>query len=252
MGFGVAYRGEFLLRSHQDVPLRVFEQYIVDPITRLFSGERVSPALADTNKEKEFVAMVAATAFTPGNVRDSLPIVGDQPYSFLIGWTLSRTTVLNNAAAKSELTIGTIGSRLGRNAQRGIHRSLRRGASKDDPPDPKGWSNQVYDGALGGMGVPTLRYSIGKEARLPPLEWSMGARGFAIMLETVYGATAQVGYYDELNVNLRSRLGLIDTPFWSWRDDPLTPGSSAQPSTHRLKASCTAASVRALYSTTFC
>jgi hypothetical protein len=196
--------------------------------------------LNDTLRPKAYAELLSGSAFTPQALYEPAVIKGDRPYAFLLGWTVRRATVVGdkeNAAVTTDLTLGTIGSRLGRNVQRAIHAHVRSQPNCDPldlahtgPCDPKGWSNQIMDTPSLIAGEPTIRYGLLYERRLWG-EWldRYRRREDAIRrvhyVDAVLGAGGEAGYYTDAYLSGRFRLGYFSSPFYAWWQNPLSLGS---------------------------
>ena len=229
MGLGIHAAGPWVTSSGINGPLhltdRGFDWLYAHAITRLTkSAFSIRYPQNDTTYVFESV-MLAGTAFSPDSLAAYEPIVGDRPYAFLLGWTARRMTLPANKkyAWSSDLTLGMLGTYLGRNVQRYIHKKAR-GCCDETPRDPKGWSNQISNG-----GEPTLRYSLSYERELP---LTVEARLGKVFQATV-GGSGNVGYYNEIDGAATARLGLFQSEFWQFRSSPLG-GSNKAPSESKL------------------
>lgn len=173
-------------------------------------------------------ALLAGTAFTPGNLRAPLPVLGDRPYAFVLGLTMGRVWFPDRDAARSyttELTVGTLGSRLGRNVQRSIHAWRRAATGDTNPADPKGWGSQISNGAWGGAGIPVVRVSVEHERRVwelfdtPNKDRRQGEH--RRVGELVVSGQGELGYYTTAALGVRGRIGVFQSRFYEVRSTPL-------------------------------
>jgi Uncharacterized protein conserved in bacteria (DUF2219). len=226
MGLGVGLSGSWITRRNMDLPLRLAE-HSVDWALGLVKIDHFIARrnLEDLSKNRAYSLMLSGTAFTPKDLRADAPVVGDRPYAFMLGWTTSRATgdADSDDAYLSDFTFGTIGSEIGRNAQRFIHSRSRASSHEPTPYDPKGWANQIYDHALFGVGMPTARYGLVKMHRLAYVNTNTAAHTY--LFDATQELGGDLGYYTDANFGLRVRAGLFSIPFWAWREDPLTSGS---------------------------
>jgi len=245
MGFGVGWPGGHLA----DRRLRHGGEYIIDAtlnfashlIRRDTTSRRPIARLCldDDSVAHEDAELLAGTAFTPKSLRDTLPVIGDRPYAMLLSWTTTRTTaVSDDVAYASEVTLGMIGLRLGRNSQRFIHHCMREMTSyctkpspdtASSPQDPKGWRNQVMDVPSIWLGWPTARYQFTRLQRNGDISaYILGNTPTNSMLADVSNEiSGEIGYYTSTSAAIRARIGLFSAPFWSWREAPLSVGSVA-------------------------
>lgn len=231
MGLGFARSGTSVTRENHDFALRGAEltlDWLSNHTIRPLSFEHVpespiaSLQLEQLGLKRAYAEMASGTAFTPKDLRAVNPVIGDRPYSFLLGWTVSRTTPFQSHSYTSSLTLGMIGSRLGRNVQRFIHHTSRALSGDSTPFDPKGWHNQIMDVPSIWFGIPTARYGLSRSDLLLDQEIPRKSSSWFDLASDVDG---EIGYYTDADVGLRGRLGLFSIPYWAWRQDPLTAGS---------------------------
>ncbi len=240
MGLGIALSGAVVPEYRQDVALRGADwvaAYILDAtlgrIRVLSVPTHFDAILNQRGRPKSYSELLAGTAFTPEALYDPNIRLGDRPYAFLLGWTVQRSAIVDSAERTSVttgFTIGTLGSRLGRNVQRFIHR-WRRGPKPCDPAqlprtgpcDPKGWSHQIEDVPSVVFGVPTLRYGAMVEHLWSPRYVDSLRR--IRWIEFVGGVGGEAGYYTDAYVSARARLGYFSSPFYAFWENPLTVGS---------------------------
>lgn len=102
-------------------------------------------------------------AFTPDELRDSLPIIGDRPYStiFLVGAKFTAIDVVKLTASSGGVYIGALGiDGPAEDLQTYIHQKSNKGNTVP-PYDPAGWHNQISNG-----GEPTIMLSFLKTTLL--------------------------------------------------------------------------------------
>lgn len=250
MGLGFARSGYVVRRQRHDVLLTLVEAGL-DRLLPLPDREvNGTPFMfwqslrrEDRSQLQAFSEALHGTAFTPDSIEDPHPIPGDRPNAFLLGWTVGRTTVNNDrdVAWTSELTVGHVGSMLGRAVQRGIHHALNLNM-------PEGWDNQLHHTGVLLLGVPTARYGLTYERRLGAVSWKRlsgqlarerrtSARaqdlGRRFAEVTVHGA-GDIGYYTMASAGARVRVGSFTSPFWAQRMNPLgmatrVPGGGGVP-----------------------
>jgi hypothetical protein len=250
MGLGVTRSGRTIHAQGHDKLLTVIEagldRILRSSVRRSVNGVRhpffrslrdATDGEADDDQQQVFTETLHGTAFTPDSIEDPRVVPGDRPYAFLLGWTVARTTVDSprRAAWTSELTIGHVGSTLGRAVQRGIHRWR-------DLNLPEGWDNQLHNSGVRLLGLPTARYALTYERRAPWLTWErltgelkrarhadphapdQGPR----FLEVTGHVAGDVGYYTMATAGARVRIGWFTSPFWAQRMNPLGMGTRGE------------------------
>ncbi len=245
MGFGFARTGAQIRTQKHDYMLRHAEPALDFAIRHIpFVGNSLPghhlTHLDDSLRVTSYGELLTGNAFTAKDLANPNPVIGDRPYAFLLGWTVSRTTVSSyRLAERSEFTVGTIGSRLGRNVQRFIHKTSRGlnthhvegvGEVADSlPKDPKGWPNQIMDVPSLLVGIPTIRYGYTRQDRLFEVHQILGLSGNRdtgpFLLEGSMDTGGELGYYTQGELGLRLRGGLFSSPFWAWSERPLSRGS---------------------------
>lgn len=104
-----------------------------------------------------FESLVQLAAFTPDELRDSLPILGDRPYSTVI-WlggkfsTLNIKTMIYKSVGLNVGMLGIYGP--AKFIQTSIHKKSNQG-NTIPPYNPAGWHNQISNG-----GEPTAMFSM--------------------------------------------------------------------------------------------
>lgn len=104
-----------------------------------------------------FLAQLAA--FTPDDLQQTEPIVGDRPYStvFMLGMKNGEMDVTNSIFIQKGVFIGALGiDGPARHLQTKVHKGMNDGNTKP-PYNPMGWHNQISNG-----GEPTVMYSFNR------------------------------------------------------------------------------------------
>lgn len=196
-GFGFQFSGDFV--KPLEAPLRA-----IDRLTRAsHRHDDFDGAHADT-------LLIFGTAFTPDNLRERRPIIGDRPYASLVGVSVRHLSVdghLLDQAWSSELVVAALGTPVARNVQTTIHRRLRARSGKKEPYDPQGWHTQISDG-----GEPTALYQVAYERRLLGPESDESRKHF----EVTGGVAASAGYYTNLSAFTNARVGWFTSNFWEF------------------------------------
>lgn len=213
LGLGLQWSGEIEKRG-RDKPLRWLNRRLgLDSVSN-------DPAASETG-------MLSGTAFSPSDIGSPLPVIGDRPWAFLLGWTVRRTQPNESGAWSTDLTLGTIGSPIGQWVQRGIHYTSRHLSGSATPVNPQGWPNQLFDSPLG---APTARYGLTYERVLVQ---QTGGRTLSLLsgtapkpsslhhFEIAGSVGGQAGYYTEADAGGTIRVGRFSVPFWQFKGNPL-------------------------------
>jgi hypothetical protein len=140
-------------------------------------------------------------AFTPANTNTALPIQNDRPYANIV--FLSNTQLNANLKDQiiyhSNFSLGVIGSELGENFQKELHRVLGNDV-------PQGWENQISYG-----GEPTAMYTVTRQ-KLHILDQLKD--GMSVELHSVLGAS--IGTTTEVGFGFGGRIGRITTSWWEF------------------------------------
>ncbi len=176
--------------------------YSLDPfLTALNNWSGFSSLYEDDPHYRLHSISFGVEAFTPADTRTTLPIYNDRPYANLV--FLSNTQLNVNLEERliyhSNFSLGVIGSELGENFQKELHRVLGNEV-------PQGWENQISDG-----GELTAMYTITRQ-RLHLVEHPLN--GMTAELRSVLGAS--VGTSTEVGFGFGGRLGRITTPWWEF------------------------------------
>lgn len=138
--------------------------------------------------------------FTPQELHVRREQVGDRPYANLlyIANTGADIDEQREVALLTTLSVGVVGASFMEDFQVAMHRSI--GLRK-----PVGWENQISDG-----GELTGRYSVARTTR----HWHGKVSGS--QAEITGSWRASVGYLSQLTVGISSRVGSLDSPWWSY------------------------------------
>lgn len=140
-------------------------------------------------------------AFTPANIRTQLPVYNDRPYANLM--FLSNTQLAVNVEEQisyhSNFSLGVIGSELGENIQKELHRVLGNDV-------PQGWEHQISDG-----GELTAMYTVARKKL--HLHYKSDA-GLSYSIGSMLGAS--IGTTTEIGFGVGGRLGRITRPWWEF------------------------------------
>lgn len=137
-------------------------------------------------------------AFTPMDLSSTLPVYDDRPYAGIFNFQVSRIAFNPNTktALFSDLSLGFLGSNVGKGIQTGIHKFARK-YGWSDREDPLGWHNQISDG-----GELTGKLTLGRKKLL----FEDGGH----LLKVTNQIEASAGYYTNLTFGLTAYLGDID------------------------------------------
>lgn len=141
-----------------------------------------------------------AQAYTPEDKKSHAPLYNDRPYAGLFSLTSTRMTITDagQTAWSSALTIGVLGTSLGKYLHRGFHQLI-------GSQPPNGYSHQISDG-----GEPTLKYTARRQGLIAKFRSVPGGRA-----DLKWGVEASLGYITEASLLVSGRYGKFSTPWWS-------------------------------------
>jgi len=206
MGVGIQLTGAFVRRSFVGKP-----QFLLD---RLFSGIGLPLTPDTTQHETLHSVMLLGSAFTPDDITQVGPVMGDRPYASLLGLSTRRVSPrgdLDEWAVATELTIAFLGLGVSRDVQTWIHKKL-------NSDTPMGWDHQISNG-----GEPTAYYRIGAQRHLTGFRQENAAR----WLDASADADLWLGYYTSVSLGGTARLGRIRSRYFEFGTSPLGGASQA-------------------------
>lgn len=158
-------------------------------------------------------AQVGLISFTPQDITRDDVIADDRPYASLAYVTSARQYVDadERRVRQSALTLGVLGLSLTSDIHDAIHEAV-------GSATPRGYANQISGG-----GEPTLRYVL-SDSKLRAQRIALGSG----LLETKTTAEMSLGFLTEASYAVSTRLGAIDSPWWSF--NPERVDYIAQPS----------------------
>lgn len=160
---------------------------------------------------------VQIAGFTPDELRDSLPIKGDRPYSSVIFLSLKDYRVDQEKFKARFWTfyIGALGlPGIAKNGQTAIHK-INNQNNTVPPYNPAGWHNQISEGGeptvMVSYGVKRLltKNSIKEEANIGEERHERGLRH-----QVVSNWQMDIGYLTQFNYGFDFRLGSINLKKW--------------------------------------
>jgi hypothetical protein len=189
------------------------------PITRvsgwLFPERKMNPYGYNYHYPAEFTFQFGA--FTPDELRDSLPVEGDRPYStiFMLGMNNSLMNTREFKLVQKSLYLGVLGiDGPAKSIQTAVHESWNDGNSKP-PYNPMGWHLQISNG-----GEPTAMYAY-NQARLltkkqleKEVETGYKSRSFS-QFSASYSYGYYIGYLTQANAGIALKFGLLDRSNWA-------------------------------------
>lgn len=163
------------------------------------------------------ISPISLAGFTPDELRDSLPIIGDRPYSSVAMLSVQdvRVDQENYRSRSWKVSIGVLGvPNVAKNAQTWIHVQSNENNTKR-PYNPMGWHNQISHG-----GEPTAMVSystkrlmnkqpLEREARTGSVAKAGGVRG-----QLVQTLNVDIGYLTQASYGIEARGGKIDLRTW--------------------------------------
>jgi hypothetical protein len=140
-------------------------------------------------------------AFTPADTHTSLPIYNDRPYAnmFMLSNTQLNANLETRVIYHSNFTLGIIGSEIGEDVQKELHRLLGNEV-------PQGWDNQISNG-----GELTAMYTTTRQKLHIVAKAGNGLTG---ELRSVLGGS--IGTTTEVGFGFGGRFGRITTPWWEF------------------------------------
>jgi hypothetical protein len=193
-GVGITFSGEYTRhRFPLGSALEAIDQRLLSGLLR--GDEEVSTEAVFHS------AQVGLLSFTPQDIRSDQVIEDDRPYASLLYTTSARQYVSSDErrVRQTGLTVGILGLSLTSNIHGAIHEAV-------GSETPRGYHNQVSSG-----GEPTLRYFV-SDSRLRLQRLAVGSG----LLEVKTTAEVSVGYLTEASYSVSTRLGAIDTPWWTF------------------------------------
>lgn len=168
----------------------------LDPLLGLIDGLWL-PGSAPTSKS---ALQFGAQAYTPKDKKSRDVIRNDRPYASLLSLTSTRMTVAGDADPvwSSALTVGLLGTSLGKALHREFHKALGGDV-------PNGYDHQISDG-----GEPTLKYTVRRQALALDSSDVLGQRA-----DLKWGVEGSLGYLTEAALLVSGRIGRYSTPWWS-------------------------------------
>ena len=159
--------------------------------------------------------------FTPSDLRDREPVIGDRPYASLFFLSAGRryVTADGSTAYDSSFTVGALGLAAARAVQDVLHDAT--GSIR-----PEGWGHQISSG-----GEPTALYSIAREALLGEVLDRGTTRA-----DVKWTLAASAGTVTEGSLALNARWGRIASPWWAFTPEQSTYVDNPRPAPPRLAA----------------
>ena len=153
-----------------------------------------------TRTSSKTALQFGAQAYTPEDKESRAPIYDDRPYAGLFSLTSTRMTITDagQTAWSSALTVGVLGTSLGKHLHRGFHQLI--GSQK-----PNGYKYQISEG-----GEPTLKYTARRQGLIAKYRSVPGGRA-----DFKWGVEAGLGYITEASLMVSGRYGKFSTPWWS-------------------------------------
>lgn len=153
-----------------------------------------------TRTSSKSALQFGAQAYNPVNKKTHAPIYNDRPYAGLFSLTSTRMTITDagQTAWSSALTVGVLGTSLGKYLHRGFHQLI-------GSQPPNGYSHQISEG-----GEPTLEYTARRQGLIAKYRSVPGGRA-----DFKWGAEASLGYITGASLMVSGRYGKFSTPWWS-------------------------------------
>lgn len=139
-------------------------------------------------------------AFTPDDLKQAEPILGDHPYACLAYLSNARQDVFAAAERSFQTTfmLGLLGTDLCKSTQRSVHKAI-------DATRPRGWDNQISEG-----GELTALWTLNRHQPLYERRW--GEHG----LQLIGNLEAALGLSTHLGAGISLRWGQLRSAWWSF------------------------------------
>ncbi len=185
----------------------------LDPLLRRVDRLLVSNEEAPNESSVQHAVQVGLVSFTPQDLRAENVNFGDRPYASLLFVTGARQYLGPDARSfrYSDLTLGVLGLSFTSNIHNAIHEAVGSDTAR-------GYGHQISAG-----GEPTARYVTGG-SKLRAQRLVLGSR----LLETKTTWELSAGYLTEASYAVSTRLGGINSPWWTF--NPERVDYIAQPS----------------------
>lgn len=203
-GLGVTFAG----RQAQE------RWWSLDPVVEWLDNALQFGVSSDADSYKLHAQQIGLIVFSPTDIGDADINYEDRPFANLVYVSNSRRyiTAADAPVYQSTLTLGLLGTRVGPEVQKGIHKLT-------DSNTPSGWDHQVSEG-----GEPTFQYSLSRQSLL-----ASNFQDAETEYEVKYNTAASVGYISEISFALSGRWGIINTPWWSFTPENVDYASQPAP-----------------------
>lgn len=222
MGLVYQSTGRWIRETYLDRPL-MWANAIMSSVFLWPCGSLCDPPAV---QELVHSFQIGNSAFTPDDLDDPEPIATERPYSSLLFFGVKKQTLRGRKirgkkrlALGTELKVGVLGLRISEGIQTSLHEILRdlNGCEYSEDPEncnpvpPLGWPNQISDG-----GEFTMRYT-------PSLQYLLKQNTSGCYNYDVQAlGEIHAGYNTDLRVGLATRFGIINSPWWLFRPDPIS------------------------------
>jgi hypothetical protein len=158
-------------------------------------------------------AQFGIMSFTPQDITSDAVVEDDRPYASLLYMTSGRQYVAEDGRSvrQTGLTVGALGLSVTSSFHNAIHDVV--GSER-----PRGYENQISAG-----GEPTFRYTL-SNSKLRMQRIALGSG----LMEVKTTSEVSVGYLTEGSYAISTRIGAIDSPWWTF--NPERVDYIAQPS----------------------
>ena len=176
----------------------------LDPLLGVVDHLLLARAADRSDMRVQHAVQVGLLSFTPQDLGTAEVNFEDRPYASLLFVTAARQHVAPDARSVrySDLTLGILGLSFTSN----LHDAIHKAAGSDTP---RGYGHQISSG-----GEPTARYAIGGST-LRGQRLSLGSG----LLETKTTWELSAGYLTEASYAVSTRLGAINSPWWTFNPE---------------------------------
>lgn len=185
----------------------------LDPVLRSIDRFLLADAADLSNSSTHHAVQVGLVSFTPQDLRAEDVNFADRPYASLLFVTGARQYLAadSRSVRYSDVTLGLLGLSFTSNIHNAIHEAVGSDTAR-------GYGHQISAG-----GEPTARYVTGG-SKLRAQRLALGSR----LLETKTTWELSAGYLTEASYAVSTRLGGINSPWWTF--NPERVDYIAQPS----------------------
>lgn len=155
-------------------------------------------------------------AYTPDLIQADTVVKNDRPYSSLWYFSFGKKSVSQDQKimVQSDFRLGIFGMYMAREIQTWFHEKERETKRRNEPYEPKGWHNQISNGGeLTGAYRLTVSFDPTKNSN-------------ASLFQITPRIEMSLGYQTYLGTSAGVRLGILNSPWWSFSSNPMEYGNT--------------------------